>query len=112
MGDTDNINEIFQIVDSDGSGYLNKEKLQHHDNRISLKEFTNGFKELIQPSHNNHAICKNKLINHDNAIDKEEEEENLTTDITPVQINEVFNNLSWYEKEKQILIILSHFIHS
>ncbi|CAF3325668.1 unnamed protein product [Rotaria socialis] len=120
MGDTDNINEIFQIVDSDGSGYLNKEKLQRicphlspsdidiiftdldidHDNRISLKEFTNGFKELIQPSHNNHAICKNKLINHDNAIDKEEEEEeeNLTTDITPVQINEVFNNLSCQEQ--------------
>ncbi|CAM4855001.1 unnamed protein product [Rotaria socialis] len=98
MGDTDNINEIFQIVDSDGSGYLNKEKLQHHDNRISLKEFTSGFKELIQPSHNNHAICKNKLINHDNAIDKEEEEENLTTDITPVQINEVFNNLSCQEQ--------------
>ncbi|CAF3316880.1 unnamed protein product [Rotaria socialis] len=120
MGDTDNINEIFQIVDSDGSGYLNKEKLQRicphlspsdidiiftdldidHDNRISLKEFTNGFKELIQPSHNNHAICKNKLINHDNAIGKEEEEEeeNLTTDITPVQINEVFNNLSCQEQ--------------
>ncbi|CAF1932013.1 unnamed protein product [Rotaria magnacalcarata] len=112
MGDTDNINEIFQIVDSDGSGYLNKEKLQRicphlspsdidiiftdldtdHDNRISLKEFTNGFKELIQPSHSKYAISKTKLTNRDNAIDKEEEEEeeNLTTDITPVQINEAF----------------------
>ncbi|CAF1333581.1 unnamed protein product [Rotaria magnacalcarata] len=120
MGDTDNINEIFQIVDSDGSGYLNKEKLQRicphlspsdidiiftdldtdHDNRISLKEFTNGFKELIQPSHSKYAISKTKLTNRDNAIDKEEEEEeeNLTTDITPVQINEVFNNLSCQEQ--------------
>jgi Ca2+-binding EF-hand superfamily protein len=112
MGDTDDINKIFQIVDSDGSGYLDKEKLQHicphlsaseietifndldtdHDNRISLNEFTHGFKELIQPTNNRRSLNKKKLINHDNAFDAEED---LTTDMTQIQINEVFNNLSW-----------------
>ncbi|CAF2747200.1 unnamed protein product [Rotaria sp. Silwood2] len=118
MSDIDDINEIFRIVDSDGSGYLNKEKLQHicphlspseidiifndldtdHDNRVSLKEFTNGFKELIKPDDNDRLLHKKKLINYDNAIDKDEED--LTTDMAQVQINEVFNNLSWYEKKQ------------
>jgi len=113
MGDIDDIDKIFQIVDSDGSGYLSKEKLQRicphlspseidvifndldsdHDNRISLKEFTHGFKELIKSNDNRHSSYKKKLMNHENAIDKEEED--LTTDMTPIQINEVFSNLSW-----------------
>ncbi|CAF3357177.1 unnamed protein product [Rotaria sp. Silwood1] len=125
MNDIDDINEIFRIVDSDGSGYLNKEKLQHicphlspseieiifndldtdHDNRISLKEFTNGFKELIKPNDNNCLLRKKKLTNYDSTIDKDEED--LTTNIAQVQINEVFNNLSWYEKN---IIILGRFI--
>jgi Ca2+-binding EF-hand superfamily protein len=116
MGDTDDINKFFQIVDSDGSGYLNKAKLQHicphlssseidiifndldtdHDNRISLNEFTHGFKELITPNNNHRLLNKKKLINQDNIIDKEEEE-NLTTHMTQIQLNEVFNKLSWYK---------------
>ncbi|CAF0728602.1 unnamed protein product [Rotaria sp. Silwood1] len=116
MNDIDDINEIFRIVDSDGSGYLNKEKLQHicphlspseieiifndldtdHDNRISLKEFTNGFKELIKPNDNNCLLRKKKLTNYDSTIDKDEED--LTTNIAQVQINEVFNNLSCQEQ--------------
>ena len=115
MSDTDDINKIFQIVDSDGSGYLNKEKLQHicphlspseidvifddldtdHDNRISLKEFTHGFKELIKPNENRRALYKKKLTNQETAADKEEED--LTTNMTQTQLNEVFNNLPWYE---------------
>ncbi len=116
MGDTDDINQFFQIVDSDGSGYLNKEKLQHicphlsptdidvifndldtdHDNRISLNEFTRGFKELITPNNNHQLLNKKKLLNQDNIIDKEEKED-LTTNMTQIQLNEVFNNLSWYK---------------
>ena len=115
MADKDDINKFFQIVDSDGSGYLNKEKLQHicphlssseidvifndldtdQDNRISLTEFTHGFKELIQPNDKHRTLYKNKLTNHENTTDKEEED--LTTHMTQMQINEVFNNLSWYD---------------
>jgi Ca2+-binding EF-hand superfamily protein len=118
MDDTDDINKIFQIVDSDGSGYLNKEKFQHicphlspseidiifndldidHDNRISLKEFTHGFKELIKTNDNYRSLNNKKLINHENDIDKEEED--LSTHMTQIQINEVFNHLSWYEKRQ------------
>ncbi|CAF0929105.1 unnamed protein product [Rotaria sordida] len=116
MGDTDDINEIFRIVDSDGSGYLDKEKLQRicphlssseidiifndldtdHDNRISLKEFTNGFKELIKPNDNERLLRKKKLINYENVIDKDEDD--LTTEVAQTQINEVFNNLSCQEQ--------------
>lgn len=106
MGDTDEINQIFRIVDSDGSGYLDRNKLQlvcphlssteidlifndldaDHDNRISLKEFTVGFKYL----------CSTKT-NHDSSSD-----ENLTKNLTQTQISEVFNNLSWYDEDKHI----------
>jgi Ca2+-binding EF-hand superfamily protein len=115
MGDSDDINKIFQIVDSDGSGYLNKEKLQlvcphlssseidmifndldtDHDNRISLNEFTHGFKELIKPKDHQQSLNKKKLVNQENTIDKDEDD--LTTNMTQIQINEVFNNMSWYE---------------
>jgi hypothetical protein len=115
MADTVDINKIFQIVDSDGSGYLNKEKLHDicphlssseidvifndldtdQDNQISLTEFTHGFKELIQPNDKHRTLHKKKLIKHENATDKEEED--LTTNMTQIQINEVFNNLSWYD---------------
>lgn len=121
MDDIDDISEIFQIVDSDGSGYLDKEKLHRicphlspseidiifndldtdHDNRINLKEFTNGFKQLIKPTHVEHTIHKKKLINSATAIDKDDDD--LSTDLTQVQINEVFNNLSWYEKKRRII---------
>ncbi|CAF0805275.1 unnamed protein product [Adineta steineri] len=87
----DDINKIFQQADSDGTGYLNKEKLQNicphlssseieiifrdldtdHDNRISLAEFTRGFKELIKGN---------------------------DTDMMQLQLNEVFNNLSCQEQ--------------
>jgi hypothetical protein len=117
MGDTNDINKIFQIVDSDGSGFLDKEKLQHicpnlspseidiifndldtdHDNRISLNEFTHGFKELIQSNDNHRTAYKNKLTKSENTTDKEEED--LSTNMTQMQINEVFNNLSWYENK-------------
>jgi len=102
MGDTDEINQIFRIVDSDGSGYLDRNKLQlvcphlssteidlifndldaDHDNRISLKEFTVGFKYL----------CSTKT-NNDSSSD-----ENLTKNLTQTQISEVFNNLSCQEQ--------------
>lgn len=110
MDTNDDIDQIFQIVDSDRSGYLNKEKLQlvcphlssaeidiifddldtDHDNRISLKEFTQGFQQLIQPSGKQHS---NRLSNSDNLLEKENEE--LTVNMTQTQINEVFNHLSW-----------------
>ncbi|UJR25475.1 hypothetical protein I4U23_006821 [Adineta vaga] len=118
MDDTNDIEKIFQIVDSDGSGYLNKEKLHRicpnlssteidvifndldtdHDNRISLTEFTHGFKELMKSNDDHRLIYKKKLLNHVNGIDKEEEEEDLTTHTTQTQINEVFNNLSCQEQ--------------
>ena len=114
MGDTDDINEIFRIVDSDGSGYLNKEKLQcicpylspseidiifndldtDHDNRISLKEFTHGFKEVIEPRDRRNLLNDKELINYENSLDKKEDS---PTNIGQIQINEVFYNLSWYE---------------
>ena len=113
MDDSDDINTIFRILDSDGSGFLNREKLQlvcphlsaseidiifndldtDHDNRISLKEFTHGFKELIQPNDNQAVLKKQKSI--DQGSTNEKDDENLTTNLTQVQINEVFNNLSW-----------------
>ena len=114
MNDTDDISKIFQIVDSDGSGYLNKEKLQlvcphlssseidiifndldtNQDNRISLKEFTEGFKELIQPDDDNqHSLKKKKFINQESVTDKDDDD--LTTNTTQIQINQVLNNLSW-----------------
>lgn len=113
MDDTDDISKIFQIVDSDGSGYLNKEKLQlvcphlssseidiifndldtNCDNRISLKEFTQGFKELIQPNDNQLSFKKKKFTNQNNIIEKDEDD--LTTNMTQIQINQVLNNLSW-----------------
>lgn len=116
MDATNDINEIFQIVDSDGSGYLDKEKLQricphlspseidiifndldtNHDNRISLKEFTLGFKELVKPNESKSRFPSKKLMIRDNAMDKDDED--ITKDMTQTQINEVFNNLSWYEK--------------
>ena len=106
MNDTDDISQIFQLVDSDGSGYLNKEKLQlvcphlspseievifndldtNHDDRICLKEFTQGFRDLIQPKENRSSLKQTKSLNQD-----ELDEENLTTN----QINQVLNNLSW-----------------
>jgi Ca2+-binding EF-hand superfamily protein len=114
MNDTDDISKIFQIVDSDGSGYLNKEKLQlvcphlssseidiifndldtNHDNRICLKEFTQGFKELIQPlDDNQHLLKTKKFIKQDSTIDKDDDD--LTTNMNQIQINQVLNNLSW-----------------
>ncbi len=113
MNDTDDISKIFQIVDSDGSGYLNKEKLRlvcphlssseidiifndldtNRDNRISLNEFTQGFKELIQPNDNQPTFKKKKLTNQDNLIEKDDDD--LTINMTQIQINEVLNNLSW-----------------
>ena len=110
METNDDIDEIFQIVDSDRSGYLNKEKLQlvcphlssteidlifddldkDHDNRISLKEFTQGFQQLIEPHQNQQSLTKNKLINF---FDKKPDD--LTVNMTQTQINEVFNHLSW-----------------
>jgi hypothetical protein len=121
MGDIDDIDKIFQIVDSDGSGYLSKEKLQRicphlspseidiifndldtdRDNRVSLKEFTHGFKELIKPNDNHRLLNTKKLINQKNIIGKEEIEDlDLTTNMTHIQtqINEVFNSISWYDK--------------
>ena len=112
----DDINTIFGIVDSDGSGYLDREKLHRicphlstaeidaifddldtdHDNRISLTEFTQGFRELIQPADEPHAAQRKKLVNQDRIFDMEED---VTTDATPKQINEVFSNLSWYESD-------------
>lgn len=113
METNDDIDQIFQIVDSDGSGYLNKEKLQlvcphlssteidlifddldkDHDNRISLTEFTHGFQQLIVPHQNQVSLTKKKLINSDNFLEKDNDE--LTVNMTQTQINEVFNHLSW-----------------
>lgn len=113
MDTNDDIDQIFQIVDSDGSGYLNKEKLQlvcphlsaveidiifddldtDHDNRISLTEFTQGFQQLIQPSDKQHSLTTRRLINQDSLMDKENED--LTVNMTQTQINEVFNHLPW-----------------
>lgn len=124
MNGTDDINKIFQIVDSDGSGYLDKDKLQcicphlssteidiiftdldtDHDNRISLEEFTNGFKHLIKPNNNHCLLNKTDLINSTNSNDKEEGGD-LTAHMTQIQINEVFNHLSWYEKKKRLFFI-------
>lgn len=123
--DIHDIGKIFQIVDSDGSGYLNKAKLQcicphlssseidiifndldtDHDNRISLEEFTNGFKDLIKPNNNYTLLNKTKLINqtnnnNNNKSHEKEDDEDLTKHMTQTQINEVFNNLSWYEKSQ------------
>ena len=108
MTDAADINKIFQIVDSDGSGYLDREKLRricphlsateidaifddldtNHDNRISLKEFTLGFNALLPPAHSASPV-QNKSKH---ALDLDED---LTSDMTPVQINDVFSSLSW-----------------
>ncbi|CAF0765198.1 unnamed protein product [Adineta ricciae] len=119
MDDTDDIAEIFQLVDSDGSGYLNKDKLHSicphlssaeidvifndldtdHDNRISFAEFTSGFKDLIKSNDNHRSLYKKKLLNHENALDNDDDgEEDLTSHTTQIQINEVFNNLSCQEQ--------------
>ena len=108
MTDAADINKIFQIVDSDGSGFLDRDKLRricpqlsateidaifddldtNHDNRISLKEFTSGFNTLIPSAHNvSPGPKKSKHV-----LDPDEE---LTSDMTPVQINDVFSSLSW-----------------
>ena len=108
MTDNADINKIFQIVDSDGSGYLDREKLRricpnlssteidaifddldtNRDNRISLKEFTLGFNALI-PSTQIKSSLSNKSKRFFNGDD------DLTSDMTPVQINEIFSSLSW-----------------
>lgn len=113
MDDSDEIARIFQLVDTDGSGYLDQEKLHRicphlslaeidvifndldtdHDNRVSLAEFTHGFKELIKPNDDRRVLYRKKLVGHDNAVDKDEED--LTTHTTQTQINEVFNHLAW-----------------
>ena len=118
-GNNDDINTIFDIVDSDGSGYLDREKLHRicphlslaeidaifddldtdHDNRISLTEFTQGFKELIQPADEPHVAPRRKLLNQGRVFDMEED---VTADATPLQINEVFSNLSWYEPDSSL----------
>lgn len=113
MAEADDINKIFQIVDSDGSGYLDKEKLHRicphlssgeiddifqdldtdHDNRISLKEFTLGFTELGQPTGSSHRSSnKQKATHQKRAFDIEED---FNTNMTPTQINEIFSSLSW-----------------
>lgn len=119
-GNTDDINRIFDIVDSDGSGYLDREKLHRicphlsiaeidaifddldtdHDNRISLTEFTQGFKELIQPADEPHVAQRGKLVNQERIFDVEED---ATAGTTPRQINEVFSNLSWYELDPSLI---------
>ena len=113
MAEADDINRIFQIVDSDGSGYLDKEKLHRicphlsaeeidaifedldtdHDNRISLNEFTLGFTELGRPSGSNQrSSSKQKAVLPKHAFDIEED---LNTDMTSTQIHEIFSSLSW-----------------
>lgn len=104
MATVDDLNRIFEIVDSDGSGYLDKEKLRRicpqlstteidaifddldadQDQRISLKEFTEGFQENRQTTEK--LVAQNVLLNG---------EDHLETSMTPAQLNEIFTSLSW-----------------
>jgi Ca2+-binding EF-hand superfamily protein len=99
MGDVDDINMLFQTVDSNENGYIDKEKLQRlcphlsqveidtifndfdkdHDNRICLKE-------LIQSNEYSSALYKQ------NAVDYQY---NTEENMAHIQISEIFNNLPW-----------------
>ena len=92
MTEFDDLNQIFRIADSDGTGFLDKEKLHricphlsqteveeifrdfdtNRDHRISFKEFAKGYEKYLQPTENR-----------------------FQTEMTPIEMSEVFNNLSW-----------------
>ncbi|CAF0926404.1 unnamed protein product [Adineta steineri] len=87
------------MLNSDGSGYIDKEKLHHlcphlssleidtifndfdndHDNRICLKE-------LLQSNNYPYELSKQNVFNHDYKT------KNI---VTHTQINEIFNSLNW-----------------
>jgi Ca2+-binding EF-hand superfamily protein len=92
---------LYQLIDSSGNGYIDKEKLQHlcphlsqleidtifndfdkdHDNRIYLKE-------LLQSNNYPRELYKQNTSNY---------QCNIKENMTQTQVNEVFNTLAWYE---------------
>jgi len=102
MSDTYDTNAILQILDSDGSGYIDKEKLQSTCPHLSPLEIDRIFNDFDK-DHDN-RIYLNELI-QSNDYPRELPKQNAmvaqcnNTDenMTHTQINEIFNGLAWYE---------------
>jgi hypothetical protein len=97
MGDIDDINTLFQVVDWKEYCYTDKEKLQRlypHLSQVEINAIFNDYdnriclKDLIQFNVYPRELFKQNTIDYQYNI-----EENMTQ----TQVNEIFNTLAWYE---------------
>jgi Ca2+-binding EF-hand superfamily protein len=92
MVDIADINTLFQMIDSDENGYIDKEKLQQLCPHLSPREIDTIFHHLLQ---------SNKQTTIDYQLNTQE-------NMTQTQIKEVFNNLAWYVTK--CFLVLSKFL--
>ena len=114
MVDIDEINTLFQMIDSDENGYIDKEKLQQFCPHLSQVEINTIFNDFDQ-DHNNRIYLKELLqsnvhpgkLNKQNAIDYQCDTKEK---MTHTQIKEVFNSLPWYETKGVLITIYNHIV--
>ncbi len=105
MVDIADINTLFQMIDSDENGYIDKEKLQQLCPHLSPREIDTIFHHF-DDDHDN-RICLKQLLqsSKQTTIDYQL---NIQENMTQTQIKEVFNNLAWYVT--QYFLVLSKFL--
>ncbi|CAF1443182.1 unnamed protein product [Adineta ricciae] len=96
MGNTDDMNTIFQMLNTDGTGYINRNKLQQACPNLTPLEVDTIFDEFDIDRDN--RISLQELLGLNDHL-----HQTKTKDIvTHVQLNEIFNDLAWYAYHKEI----------
>lgn len=98
MDNIDKMNNTFlQMIDTDGDGYIDRTKLQRLCPHLSSSEIETIFQELDHDQDN--RICLKELLQPDelNRHNSTDFQSNTNEHMTQTQIQQVFNNLSWYD---------------